>query len=60
MKRRIEQDRLQRAKDIAHAVRTGQYIQAPIDAQASFFPPRPTIKKDKREMARVYGEGEAD
>ena len=26
------------------------------DAQASWYPPRPVIKKDKKELTRLYGE----
>jgi len=54
----MEADRKARNQEIALAVKRGQYIPPPMDTHSSFFPARPVIQKDRKEMARVYGEGE--
>lgn len=45
--------RSQRNADILRRMRNGDPLNA-IDSRASWFPPRPVIKKDQSEMARLY------
>jgi hypothetical protein len=51
----LEKARLKRAQEIADKVKSGTYIPAPFDAAESFFPQRPVIKKDPKELERIYG-----
>lgn len=55
MKDKAKQSRKKRNKEIGEALRKGKYIQAPFNKELSWFPPRPIIKKDKKEMERIYG-----
>jgi hypothetical protein len=41
--------------DLIRRMRNGESLNA-IDSKASWFPPRPVIEKDKKEMARLYTE----
>jgi hypothetical protein len=54
--------RKQRNSDILRRMRNNEPLNA-IDSRASWFPPRPMIKKDAKEMHRLYNmsfpEGEA-
>ena len=45
--------RLQRNADILRRMRNGDPLNA-VDSRASWFPPRPLVKKDLVEMARLY------
>lgn len=47
--------RKQHNGDLIRRMRNGDSLNA-VDSKASWFPPRPTIEKDKREMARLYTE----
>lgn len=47
--------RKQHNGDLIRRMRNGESLNA-IDSKASWFPPRPVIEKDKREMARLYTE----
>jgi len=49
-----EQRRLARAKELAKELKNGTYQPASFDKQESFFPQRPIIKKDKKDIARIY------
>jgi hypothetical protein len=46
---------LENNKDIIQSVRRGESI-ANIDVAQSWYPERPKIKKDVKEMKRLYGE----
>lgn len=54
-KKRKEKKRLQRAQEIADEVKKGYYLPASFDEMESFFPPRQVIKKDAKEIERLYG-----
>jgi len=41
--------------DLVRRMRSGEPLNA-IDSKASWYPPRPIIKKDQVEMARLYPE----
>lgn len=56
LKARVERKRIARTQEIADAVKLGQYCPAAMDVHHSWWPQRPTIKKDAKEVARVYGE----
>lgn len=45
--------RRQRNSDLIRRMRNGEQLNA-IDSKASWYPPRPVIKKDQDEMARLY------
>lgn len=47
--------RLMRNADILRRMRNGDPLNA-VDSKASWFPPRPIIKKDLVEMARLYSD----
>ena len=49
----MEERRKQHNRDLLHRFKTGDNLVA-FDETMSFFPPRPLIKKDKKEMARLY------
>ena len=49
-------ERLERAKEIAEAVKAGEYQPAAFDKMASFFPSRPKIKKDQELIKKLYGD----
>jgi len=51
----LEKKRLERAQEIANQVKNGEYIPARLNTLESFWPMRPTIKKDKVALARLYG-----
>jgi len=55
-KARIARQRVARTQEIADAVKSGQYCPAALNVFHSWWPERPTIKKDAKEVARVYGE----
>jgi hypothetical protein len=55
LQRRVRVEREDRNKWIAEQVRTGAIIPAKMDMSQSWWPARPAIKKDKREIARLYG-----
>jgi len=48
-----KQLRLLRNADILRRMRNGDPLNT-VDSRASWFPPRPIIKKDLTEMARLY------
>ena len=54
-KQKIEQDRKRRNAELTRKVKAGERIDPLVSQDATHFPPRPVIKKDKREMARIYG-----
>lgn len=45
--------RRQHNADLIRRMRNGEPLNA-IDSKASWYPPRPVIKKDQREIARLY------
>jgi hypothetical protein len=45
--------RRQHNQDILRRLRSGEALMS-YDSKDSWYPPRPIIKKDEREMARVY------
>ena len=47
------QIRRQHNSELIRKMRNGESMTS-FDSKASWFPPRPTIEKDKREMARLY------
>jgi hypothetical protein len=51
----LRKERLARSQELANAVKAGTYIPAAFDSQASYFPARPLVKKDPKELARLYG-----
>ena len=53
-KNRGLQSRRQHNTDLIRRMRNGEPLNT-IDSKSSWYPPRPTIKKDAGEMARVYG-----
>jgi hypothetical protein len=44
--------------DLIRRMRNGEALNA-VDSKASWFPPRPIIQKDEREMARLYANAKA-
>lgn len=46
--------RKQHNSDLIRRMRNGEPLNT-IDSKSSWYPPRPVIKKDEGEMARVYG-----
>jgi hypothetical protein len=46
--------RRQHNLDLMRRMRGGESLNA-YDSKASWFPPRPVIKKDEKEVSRVYG-----
>lgn len=54
-KERIARERAERTKELASEVKAGTYVDHRADMQESWYPKRGTIKKDKKEMARIYG-----
>ncbi|MBM4252488.1 MAG: hypothetical protein FJ146_10995 [Deltaproteobacteria bacterium] len=46
--------RKQHNSDLIRRMRNGEPLNT-IDSKSSWYPPRPVIKKDESEMARVYG-----
>jgi hypothetical protein len=59
-KKRAEQNRASRNRDIAHKMRNGIYVPPVVNMETMFFPPRPIIKKDTEALARLYGESNKD
>tara|TARA_R110000868_G_scaffold9394_4_gene46925 strand:- start:1980 stop:2162 length:183 start_codon:yes stop_codon:yes gene_type:complete len=55
-KEQLDMERLERAKEIAEAVKAGEYQPAAFDKMASFFPSRPKIKKDQELIKKLYGD----
>lgn len=49
--------RSQHNKDILRRMRGGEPLMS-FDSRDSWYPPRPTIKKDAREVQRVYRQGD--
>lgn len=49
----LDRRRAERNQDLIDRMRAGDPLQRP--ASESFFPPRPIIKKDPREVARALG-----
>lgn len=49
----VSQIRRQHNSELIRKMRNGESMTS-FDSKASWFPPRPVIEKDKREMARVY------
>ncbi|MBI2601929.1 MAG: hypothetical protein HYW48_02640 [Deltaproteobacteria bacterium] len=47
--------RKKRNEELIKRMRRGDVLHT-YDAQTSWYPPRPVIKKDKKELARLYGE----
>ena len=45
--------RTERNQELLRRMRNGDSLTA-FDSSSSWFPPRPTIEKDKKEMARLY------
>lgn len=50
------QIRRQHNQDLIRKMRNGESLTS-FDSKASWYPPRPSIEKDKREMARLYNDG---
>lgn len=57
-KHRSRDLRKQHNAELLRRMRNGEALNA-IDSKASWYPPRPLIKKDEREMARLYSNVEA-
>lgn len=57
---KLEDARRERNAAIVEKVKSGAPIAPAVSTQALFFPPRPIIKKDAKEMARLYGTDEED
>lgn len=55
----LEEARRRRNADLAEKIRRGDRIEPVIPQEAMFYPPRPLIKKDARDMARIFGEDDA-
>ena len=53
----VSELRRQHNYDLIRKMRAGDSLTS-FDSRASWFPPRPVIEKDVREMARVYQSGE--
>lgn len=51
--KKAEHKRMRRNKEIAEEIKSGEFIPTPINREMSWFPPRPIIKKDVREMNRL-------
>jgi hypothetical protein len=51
----LEKRRQEKNKEIVDRMRAGESL-ATIDQKATWWPPRPIIKKDLKEIARLYGE----
>ncbi len=51
--------RKQHNSDLIRRMRNGEPLNS-IDSKSSWYPPRPVIKKDEGEMARVYGAPSTD
>jgi len=49
------QNRLANNKRLSELVKDGEIIHSSFNSQASWFPPRPLIEKDKKTMNRLYG-----
>lgn len=47
--------RLERNKELVLKMKTGDACTS-FDSQSSFFPARPVVKKDQKELKRIYGE----
>lgn len=58
MKRELDKKREERNRELVERMRQGDSL-SQFNPQLSFFPPRPVIKKDPREIRRVHGEGGA-
>lgn len=56
-KKRAEEKRKQRNQEIADQIKRGEWMPAPINREMSWYPPRPNIKKDIREMNRLLSMG---
>jgi len=49
----IEKKRKKRNKELVKRMRQGETLSS-FDAQLSFFPPRPLIEKDEKEVERLF------
>lgn len=54
-KEAIEADKRLRQKELAEAFKNNEPLPAVVSLKATAYPPRPIIKKDKKEIARIYG-----
>jgi len=50
-------DRMKRNRELISRMRRGEDLKT-FSAEQSWFPPRPLISKDKKEIARLYGRAE--
>ncbi len=57
-KKNVRDLRRQHNVDLIRRMRNGEPLNS-IDSKASWYPPRPVIEKDRREMARLYGDSVA-
>lgn len=55
-KEELERERINRSQRLADEVKDGNYIPPGINMMESFFPNRGKIQKDKKAMARLYGD----
>lgn len=53
---KIKKNRMENNKRLSEIVKTGGHLESFFDSHTSWFPPRPTIKKDKELVDRLYGE----
>lgn len=51
-----EKRRRERNAELCEAVKKGQTIPPLIPASATFFQPRPILKKDPKEQSRIFNE----
>lgn len=54
-----DEHRRRENRDIIERMKRGETL-VKTDVMSTWFPPRPIVKKDKREMARIYGDKDGD
>lgn len=52
-RKNLNDTRSKHNSDLIRRMRNGEQLNA-VDSKASWYPPRPVIKKDTNEMARLY------
>lgn len=58
-KKKQEEERKRKNQELLARVRNGEST-ALIPASATWFPPRPILKKDEKEIKRLFGEDDPD
>ncbi len=53
---KVEKARAERNKELCEKVKNNQYIEPLMPASATWFPPRPIIKKDHEAIRDLYNE----